>query len=223
MRINTNVINFAHKYDTQKVLSFLSTCVYPDKANYPLTEDQIQNGPPHSSNYAYAYAKRMLDVQSRAYRKQFGRNYITVIPNNIMGIHDNFDLNDSHVLPAIIRKVYEAKLNKTPVTMWGDGNSLREFTFSDDMAKLILFMFEKYNGEYPVNIGNNEEYSIKAIVEKVVNILEFEGKIIWDKSKPAGQYRKPSSTEKFKQIYGGEFKFTPIDDALKAIQMLGEL
>ncbi|HAI39125.1 MAG TPA: GDP-L-fucose synthase, partial [Maribacter sp.] len=102
--INTNVLEASRKYNVQKVLSVLSTCVYPDDIKYPLTEEQIHNGRPHHSNYAYAHAKRMLDVQSRAYRQQYGCNFITVVPNNLFGIHDNFDLQNSHVLPAMIRK-----------------------------------------------------------------------------------------------------------------------
>ena len=138
--INTNVLEAARKFKVKKVVSLLSTCVYPDEVNYPLTEDQIHNGPPHPSNYAYAYAKRMLDIQSRAYRDQYGCNFITAIPNNLFGEHDNFDLENSHVLPAIIRKVYEAKLNGTNVSLWGDGSSLREFTYSRDLAEILLFL-----------------------------------------------------------------------------------
>ena len=107
--MNTNVLDAAKEHKVKKVLSCLSTCVYPDKVSYPLTEDQIHNGPPHSSNYTYAYTKRMIDIQSRAYREQFGCNFISMSPNNLFGEHDNFDLEDSHVIPAMIRKIYEAK------------------------------------------------------------------------------------------------------------------
>jgi GDP-L-fucose synthase len=140
--INTNVLEAARKYKVKKVLSFLSTCVYPNKVNYPLTEEQIHNGPPHFSNYAYAYAKRMLDIQSRAYRDQFDCNFITAIPNNLFGEYDNFHLDNSHLIPAIIRKIYEAKNKNKDVTLWGDGNPLREFTYSKDLAKIVLLLLQ---------------------------------------------------------------------------------
>jgi GDP-L-fucose synthase len=140
--INTNVLEASRKFEVEKVLSLLSTCIYPDNANYPLTEDQIHNGKPHKSNFGYAHAKRMLDVQSRAYRQQYGSNFITAVPNNLFGKHDNFDLNDSHVIPAIMRKMHEAKLNNTHVELWGDGKPLREFTYAGDLAKILKLVYE---------------------------------------------------------------------------------
>lgn len=206
--INTNVLMAADKYDVQHVVSMLSTCVYPDVkwVTYPLTEAQLHKGPPHDSNFGYAYAKRMLEVQSRAYRKQNGRNYTTAIPNNIYGPHDNFDLEDGHVVPAVIRKVYEAKINETNVSFWGDGSSLREFTFSEDIAAVLLKMIgypdgSVYNSEIPCNIGINKEVSIKELVETVAEIMEFSGDIEWDTTKPSGQYRKPSQASRISHEY----------------------
>jgi len=204
--MNTNVIDVSHKLGVSKVLSFLSTCIFPNNIEYPLTEDKVHNGEPHSSNFGYAYAKRMLDVQSRAYRKQYGCDFITVIPNNLFGENDNFHLEHSHVIPAMIRKIYEAKINNGEVTLWGDGSSLREFTYSGDLAKIILYVLENYNGEYPLNIGNPDERSIKSIAENIVDIFDFKGKINWQTDKPAGQYRKPSSNEKFLELgWNGEY------------------
>jgi len=206
--INTNVLMAADKYDVQHVVSMLSTCVYPDVkwVTYPLTETQLHKGPPHDSNFGYAYAKRMLEVQSRAYRKQKGRNYTTAIPNNIYGPHDNFDLEDGHVVPAVIRKIYEAKLKGTNVTFWGDGSALREFTFSEDIAACLLKMVgcptgEMYDSSIPCNIGISVETSIKELVETVTEIFEFKGRINWDTTKPAGQYRKPSSAGRINHDY----------------------
>lgn len=217
IKINTNILNSAKICNVKKVVSILSTCIYPDLCIYPLTEDQIHSGEPHSSNYAYAYAKRMLDIQSKAYRDQFGCNFVTVVPNNIFGIKDNFNLEDSHVIPAIIRKIYEAKLNNTDVVLWGNGEQLREFTYADDIAEILLFMLEEYNERDPINIGNSEEYCLRWIVSYISKILEFNGNVIWDINKPSGQLRKPSNNSKFKEFvskYNKELKYTMIDDGL---------
>jgi GDP-L-fucose synthase len=214
MLINLNVLNSARIYKINKVVSLLSTCVYPDNPNYPLTEDQIHNGEPHESNFGYAYAKRMLEVQSRAIRKQYGLKYITAIPNNIYGENDNFDLENGHVLPAIIRKVYEAKLTGSSPVFWGSGRPLREFTYSYDIATALINLAENYEDVSPVNIGKTGEISILSVVEKICNILEFEGKVTWDIEKPEGQYRKPSDNNLFLNTYPN-FKYTDIDEGLQ--------
>ena len=199
MKINHNVLSQAKEDGVKKVVSLLSTCVFPDAPyiNYPLTEVQLHLGPPHKSNYGYAYAKRMIDVMSRAYREQHGCNFITAIPNNLYGENDNFDLESSHVIPAIIRKVLEAKINnKTFIECWGDGSPLREFTYSEDIAKILLFLLENYNDPEPINIGNTGEHSIKEIVGLVCSIMDYDGEVRWDTSRPSGQHRKPSSNQK---------------------------
>ena len=198
--INTNILHFAHKHEVKKVLSLLSTCVYPDNISYPLKEENIHNGEPHESNFAYAYAKRMLDVQSRAYRKQYGCNFITACPNNLFGENDNFDLNDSHVIPAIMRKVYEAKMKNTDVVLWGDGSPLREFTYSGDIADIIIFLLKEYNEPAPINIGNSTEHTIKEVAELIVNFFQYDGKIKWQENKYKGQYRKPSDNSKLLKL-----------------------
>ena len=214
IRINTNVLDAAKNFEVEKVISLLSTCIYPDNATYPLTEDQIQNGAPHFSNYAYAYAKRMLDVQSRAYRKQYGCNFITAIPNNLFGENDNFDLENSHVVPAMIRKMYEAKLNDEDVTLWGDGSPLREFTYSKDLAEILLFLLEHYDEEGPINVGNTNEISIKEVAETIAGILDFKGQIVWDITKPKGQFRKPSDNSKLLELGWREENYTNFRKAL---------
>tara|TARA_R110000823_G_scaffold309803_2_gene434309 strand:+ start:5264 stop:6187 length:924 start_codon:yes stop_codon:yes gene_type:complete len=214
VQINTNVLSCAKEYETSKVVSLLSTCVYPDDAIYPLTEEQVHNGEPHNSNFGYAYAKRMLDVQSRALRRQYGCNFITAIPNNLFGKNDNFHLENSHVIPAIIRKVYEAKLGNKNVVLWGDGSPLREFTYSRDLADILLFLLEHYNGSGPINVGNTKEFSIKEVAEMVVDIMEFDGDIIWDTSKPTGQYRKPSDNSKLIKLGWREENYTYFRKAL---------
>jgi len=216
--INQKILHDAHVRGANKVLSLLSTCVYPDAPyiNYPLTEDQLHLGPPHSSNFGYAYAKRMVDVMSRAYRQQYGCNFITAIPNNLYGENDNFDLENSHVIPALMRKIWEAKIEKKPsVECWGTGKPLREFTYSEDIAHILLFLLENYNGEDPINIGNTEEYSIKQVVELLCEYLEYEGQIIWNTSKPSGQYKKPSSNKKLLNLGWNSANYTPLKEGLK--------
>jgi GDP-L-fucose synthase len=217
--INTNVLNSCLFFNVPKVVSVLSTCVYPDApyVSYPLTEDQLHIGPPHDSNFGYAYAKRMLDVQTRAYRKQHGVNYITVIPNNLFGEHDNFHLEDGHVLPALMRKIWEAKLNNKPtVEIWGDGSPLREFTYAGDIARILLKVSEEYGEEQPLNIGNTEEHSISSVAMKLVEFLEYDGKLVFNTDKPSGQFRKPSSNKRLlgKTSWRAE-DYTPFDIALK--------
>jgi len=212
-RINTNVLESAHIHGTEKVVSLLSTCVYPVAASYPLTEDQFHNGPPHHSNYGYAYAKRMIDVQSRAYRDQYGCNFITAIPNNLFGENDNYHLEDSHVLPAIIRKMHEAALIGGPAYLWGDGSPLREFTYSIDVGRALLLLLDDYNDREPINIGNPEEISIRQLAYEIASIIGFEGEIIWQPAQPVGQHRKPSDNSRFKEMFN--MKYTDFNVALK--------
>ena len=175
IRINTNVLDAAHTFGVNKVISLLSTCIYPDNGEYPLAEAQIHAGPPHKSNFGYAYAKRMLDVQSRAYRQQYGCNFITAVPNNLFGENDNFHLTDGHVIPAMIRKIYEAKIqHQAHVTLWGDGTPLREFTYASDIAQILMFLLERYNEPDPINIGNTGETSIREVAEKIQGCLKYD-------------------------------------------------
>ncbi len=215
--INTNVLQNAHRYKTKKLVSLLSTCVYPDNSKYPLTEDQVHNGIPHSTNFAYAHAKRMLDVQSRAYRKQYGCNFITAIPNNLFGENDNFDLENSHVIPAIIRKIHEAKQIGSDVALWGNGRSKREFTYSMDLAEVLLFLLEHYDNPEPINVGNTGEHSIKDIATTISDILQFDGEIKWDRNKPSGQYRKPSDNSKLLELGWHQENYSNLRESLKNV------
>jgi len=213
--INTNVLEMARKFNVKKVLSLLSTCIYPAEATYPLTEDQIHSGPPHFSNYGYAYAKRMLDIQTKTYRQQYDCNFITITPNNMFGEHDNFDLENSHVIPAIIRKIYEAKQNNENVVLWGNGEPLREFTYVGDAAKIILFLLENYNNASTINIGNTGEYSIKYVAETIAEMVGYNNEIIWDTTKPMGQYRKPSDNSKLLSLGWKKENYTEFEESLK--------
>jgi len=215
--IANNVLEAARANGVKKLVSILSTCIYPDAqyVDYPITEEQLHNGPPHPSNYGYAYAKRMLDVGSRAYRQQWGCNFITVVPNNLYGPHDNYDVNNGHVIPSLIRKFYEAHLDGTDVTVWGSGKPLREFTFSEDAAKIIWWCAENYNDSDPVNIGNTEEVPIGDVAREIGRIMGFKGQIKFDTSKPEGQFRKPTSNKKLRDL-GCEIQYTPLSVGLES-------
>ena len=216
IRMNMNVLE-ACKHDGLKLVSVLSTCIYPDApyVKYPLTEEQLHMGPPHHSNFGYAYAKRMLEVQSRAYRQQFGCNFISVIPNNLYGPNDNYDLSSGHVIPALIRKFHEAMIaGKKEVVVWGTGRPVREFTFARDAAKIILWLAENYDGDEPVNIGNPDWVSIEHLSMMIGEEIGYEGYVKFDSSKPDGQYEKPSSNQKLISL-GWKGEYTPLRDGLR--------
>jgi GDP-L-fucose synthase len=212
--INTNVIESARIHGIKNLVTFLSTCVFPDNVEYPLTESKIHLGPPHFSNDAYAYAKRMADIQIRAYKEQYGVNYKSVIPTNIYGPKDNYDIENGHVIPSLIHKCYLARENKTDFSIWGSGTPLREFIFSRDVSKLTEWVLNNYEENEPIILSTSEEISIKDIVGIIVELMNFKGNVIFDTSKPDGQFRKPSDNSKIKN-YLPDFKFTPLYKGLK--------
>jgi GDP-L-fucose synthase len=212
--INTNVIEGARKSGVEKLVCFLSTCVFPDNIEYPLTESKIHLGEPHSSNYPYAYAKRMADIQIRAYREQYGLNYVSVIPTNIYGPNDNFSLTHGHVMPMLIHKLYLSQQNNTDFVVWGSGKPLREFIYSKDIATLSEWAVNNYNNPEPIIFSTSYEISIMDLVDLLVKEFNFKGKVIFDKSKPDGQYRKPSDNSKLKSFLP-DFNFTPIEEGVK--------
>ncbi|KAF8531914.1 epimerase-domain-containing protein [Gautieria morchelliformis] len=214
--INSNVLQAAHDAHTQKVISCLSTCVFPDKVSYPLDETKIHLGPPHPSNFGYSHAKRLVDVQNHAYRQDYGDKFTSAIPTNVFGPHDNYDLEEAHVIPALIHKCYLAKKNKTPFVVGGSGKPLRQFIYSRDLAKLFIWMLREYDDVEPVvlSVGEDEEVSIKAVADAIVKAVGFDGEYSFDTSRPDGQFRKPASNAKLLRLIGG-FAFTPFEKALE--------
>jgi GDP-L-fucose synthase len=212
--MNTNVIESCRVHNVKKLVCFLSTCVFPNDVEYPLTEKKIHLGPPHNTNDSYSYAKRMADIQIRAYREQYGLNYVSVIPTNIYGPNDNFDLANGHVVPSLIHKCYLAKKNNTPFKIWGSGKPLREFIFSKDVGRLTKWVLENYEEEEPIIFSTSKEVSIKDVVDLIVKHMSFNGEVIWESDKPDGQFRKPSDNSKLLS-YLPDFKFTSLDDGLK--------
>jgi len=209
--INLNVLESARLLGVEKLISFMSTCIFPDKIEYPLNEKNLHNGAPHPSNFGYAYAKRMIDVQSRAYRKEYGCNFITAMPTNVYGPHDNFSLEDGHAVAALMHRCYIMKKENKDLEVWGTGSPLREFVFSEDIARLSLWALENYNEEDPIIFTSGTENSIKELVEIIALKMDYNGKLVFDTSKPDGQLRKPSDPTKLKK-YLPDFEFTPLDE-----------
>ncbi|XP_033919690.1 GDP-L-fucose synthase isoform X1 [Melopsittacus undulatus] len=159
IHINDNVLHSAYETGVQKVVSCLSTCIFPDKTTYPIDETMIHNGPPHSSNFGYSYAKRMIDIQNRGYFEQHGCRFTAVIPTNVFGPHDNFNIEDGHVLPGLIHKVYLAKQNGSALTVWGTGKPRRQFIYSLDLARLFLWVLREYDEVEPIILSGESPKS----------------------------------------------------------------
>lgn len=214
--INDNVLNVSFKTGVKKVVSCLSTCIFPDKTTYPIDETMVHNGPPHDSNFGYSYAKRMIDIQNKAYNIQHGCNFTSVVPTNVYGPHDNFELEDGHVLPGLINKAYCAIRDKTEFVIWGTGSPRRQFIYSRDLARLMIWVLREYNEVSPIilSVGEEDEVSIKEAAEAVLKAMDFKGKVVMDTSKSDGQFKKTASNAKLRK-YLPDFKFTPFDKAIK--------
>ncbi|KAJ3166783.1 GDP-L-fucose synthase [Geranomyces variabilis] len=199
--------------NVEKVVSCLSTCIFPDKTTYPIDETMVHNGPPHKSNYGYAHAKRMIDVANRAWNEQYGCKFTSVIPTNIFGPHDNFNLEDSHVIPGLLHKCYLAKRDNTELSVAGSGTPLRQFIFSHDLAKLFIWVLREYEEIDPIilSVGESDEISIKDVADGVVSAVGFQGEIAWDRSKADGQHKKTASNAKLMKSLP-DFKFTPFNE-----------
>jgi len=218
MAINDNVLSLSHEFGVKKVVSCLSTCIFPDKTTYPIDETMVQNGPPHSSNYGYSYAKRMIDVMNRGYNDQYGCNFTSVIPTNVFGAHDNFNLEESHVIPGLVHKLYDCTKQEphTPFTVWGTGNARRQFIWSQDLGRLFLWVLREYKESEPIilSVSESEELSIDEAAKGVAKAYGFKGEWIYDKTRSDGQYKKTASNDKLRK-YLPDFKFTPFDEAIQ--------
>uniref|UniRef100_A0A4W2HAD4 GDP-L-fucose synthase n=1 Tax=Bos indicus x Bos taurus TaxID=30522 RepID=A0A4W2HAD4_BOBOX len=210
IHINDNVLHSAFEVGVRKVVSCLSTCIFPDKTTYPIDETMIHNGPPHSSNFGYSYAKRMIDVQNRAYFQQHGCTFTAVIPTNVFGPHDNFSIEDGHVLPGLIHKVHLAKSSGSALTVWGTGRPRRQFIYSLDLARLFIWALREYDEVEPIilSVGEEDEVSVQEAAEAVVEAMDFHGEVTFDTTKSDGQFKKTASNAKLR-AYLPDFRFTP--------------
>lgn len=191
IQIQTNLLDAAHSANVERVLFLGSSCVYPKFSSQPIKEEYLLTGELEATNEPYAIAKIAGLKLVEAYRRQFGRKWISAMPTNIYGPGDNFDLNSSHVLPALIRKIHEAKVKgESSITLWGSGLPRREFLHSNDLALASLLLLEKYDQDMPVNIGTGKDTEIRELAELIGQVVGYEGTVLWDTSKPDGTPRK---------------------------------
>jgi len=222
LMIQTNVIHAARKYGVKKLLFLGSSCIYPKFAKQPITEDQLLTGPLEGSNDAYAVAKIAGIKMCKAYRKQYGFNSICLMPTNLYGPNDNYDLDSSHVLPALIRRFYEAAmLRHGKVTLWGDGSALREFLHVDDLAEAAFTCMKDYDSDEIINVGTGKDISIKELAMTVADVISYKGDIEWDTSKPNGTPRKVLNVDKIKAL-GWEPKIELKEGIQKTYQLYKE-
>ena len=201
MQIQCNVIKDCHDFKVKKLLFLGSSCIYPKMAPQPIPENALLTGLLEPTNEGYAIAKISGLLMCRYFKRQYGDNFISCMPTNLYGPYDNYELQGSHVLPAMIRKFHEAKISKAPsVELWGTGTPLREFLYVDDMADACVFLLENYDGEEHVNIGTGKEVTIKELAELVKKTVGFEGEIIWNKDMPDGTPRKLCDVSKLNSL-----------------------
>jgi len=207
--ISNNVLKSAYELDIKNFINVLSTCIFPDKnVIYPLTPDQIDKGMPHPSNYGYAYAKRLSGYETKIFRDMTKNNWFSIVATNLYGPHDNFNLESSHLIPGMIHRAYLAKKNNTVFDIWGDGSPLRQFVHSEDLAALIIQSIDTWNQEEHCMMVNEQEVSILEISKIITDKFKIPpNKIVFDPTKPRGQFRKPASSDvsdfKFKSIVDG--------------------
>ena len=218
IKINTNVLEACRKYKIKRLINILSSCVFPASCRLPLTSDQIDLGPPHNSNEGYSFSKRILSTGSKLLSKSLETEVVNLIPTNLAGKYDNFNLHDGHVLPVLIAKTYLAQKNNNPLIIKGLGESYRQFVFSTDFAKIILHFVncilpQQFN-QLIVGPPVEDEITIKELVNKIVKEFDFNGPVVYDSSFPEGQFKKTVSSDEL-LAYIPNFKFTPLDVYLK--------
>jgi GDP-L-fucose synthase len=203
LMMGVNLMHESWKKGVEKFVAIGTVCAYPKFTPIPFQEDSIWDGYPEETNAPYGLAKKMLLVQSQSYRDQYNFNSLFLVPVNLYGPRDNFNLETSHVIPALIRKALEAKdRGDSEIVVWGDGSPTREFLFVEDAAEGILLATERYNSSDPVNLGSGEEISIKDLAEKIVELTGFEGELRWDTSRPNGQPRRALDTSRATERFG---------------------
>ena len=215
--MGTQLINEAKNENIEKFIALGTVCSYPKFSSIPFTENNFWEGYPEETNAAYGLSKKMMTVQSEAYRNQFNFNSISVIPTNLFGPGDDFNPNTSHVIPGIISKISKAmSTNSKEIILWGDGTPTRDFLYVDDAADGIILAGEKYNDSYPLNLGAQKEISIKELANTISRLMNFDGKINWDTTKPNGQPRRCVSNEMAERKIGFVPKIS-LEDGLKKV------
>ncbi|XP_016953628.1 probable GDP-L-fucose synthase [Drosophila biarmipes] len=222
--INDNVLQTAHEQGCIKVVSCLSTCIFPDKTSYPIDETMVHNGPPHPSNYGYSYAKRLIDVQNHAYHDKYGRLYTSVIPCNIFGPHDNYKPEVSHVIPGMINRMHQLIKERPEVpesekvfTVFGSGKPLRQFVYSLDLAELMIWVLRNYDSVEPIilSVDEAQEVTIFEVAQAIAKAFSFKGKLVCNTSKADGQYKKTASNAKLRSLLP-DYAFTDFETAIES-------
>mmetsp|Transcript_12598 Transcript_12598/g.14450 ORF Transcript_12598/g.14450 Transcript_12598/m.14450 type:complete len:321 (+) Transcript_12598:165-1127(+) len=213
--MNDNIMECCRLYKVRKLVSCLSTCIFPDKTTYPIDETMVHSGPPHTSNEGYAYAKRMIDVMNRCYNDEYGCKFTSVIPTNIYGKNDNFSIEDGHVIPGLVHKCYLAKKNNTDFTLWGTGKPLRQFIYNVDLGKLMIWALREYDEIDPIilSVDESAEISIADVAKLIADKMDYEKEIVLDTTKSDGQFKKTACNKKLRK-YLPDFKFTSMADGL---------
>ena len=210
--MNDNIMQLCKEFKVEKLISCLSTCVFPDKTSYPIDEKMIHDSPPHSSNEAYSYAKRMVDVMNRSYNKEYNCNFTSIIPTNVYGSFDNFNLENAHVIPALIHKAYLAKKNNKNFIIYGSGKPLRQFIFNEDLGELIIYVLKNHDSPEPIilSVDEKDEISIRDVAYMIASAFDIdENRIVFDETKSDGQFRKTASNKKLRNLLP-EYKFTEL-------------
>ena len=215
LQIQSNLMDAAHEAKVEKFVFLGSSCIYPRNCAQPIKESYLLTGELEQTNSAYAVAKIAGIELIKSYRKEYGHSWISVMPTNLYGPNDNFDLENSHVLPSLTRKFIEAQQNNSvEVVLWGSGTPLREFLHADDLAKAILFCLEKYDDSQHINIGSGVEISIKDLAMKIADLTGFTGNITWDANRPDGTPRKILDSTKINKL--GWKPLIPLDEGIKS-------
>ncbi len=215
LMMGVQLIHEAWKFGVEKFVAVGTICAYPKYTPVPFKEEDLWNGYPEETNAPYGLAKKMLLVQAQAYRQQYGFNAIYPLPVNLYGPGDNFDLETSHVIPALIRKFIEAReRNEQQVVLWGDGSPTREFLYVEDAAEGLLLATERYDGPEPFNLGSGQEIRIKDLAQLIARLTDFQGEIVWDTSKPNGQPRRSLDTSRAERLFGFR-AHTPLEQGLQ--------
>jgi GDP-L-fucose synthase len=215
LMMGVQLMHEAWKRGVEKFIALGTVCSYPKFTPVPFREDDLWNGYPEETNAPYGLAKKMMLVQSQSYRQQYGFNSIFLVPVNLYGPRDNFNLETSHVIPALIRKCIEAQeRGEDEIVVWGDGSPTREFLYAADAAEGILLAASHYNDSQPVNLGSGREISIKDLAEMIVRLTGFQGRLVWDTTKPNGQPRRALDTSRAEALFGFRAQ-TPFEDGLR--------
>jgi GDP-L-fucose synthase len=215
LMMGVQLMHEAWKRGVDKFVAIGTICAYPKFTPLPFKEENLWSGYPEETNAPYGLAKKMLLVQAQAYREQYGFNAIYLLPVNLYGPRDNFNLETSHVIPALVRKCIEAQDHDQPnVELWGDGSPTREFLYVEDAAEGILLAAERYNGSEPVNLGSGNEISIKGLANLITRLTGFQGELVWDASKPNGQPRRALDVSRAEQFFGFRAQ-TPFEEGLR--------